>query len=1459
MKNLNIFVAFLLIVFVGHSQSPGNVGLTNMSMWYSGDTGVSDTGTLEWNDRSSDDNHAQQPTAAEKATQSNLFNFNQTFTFDGTSDRFAISGLNYIDGQVLSDLSAFVVYATGYTSGSYNGNWSFIDFDRSESFNFYIHGNGKLAMSFQSEGTQDLVGTTTSNNGAPHIATYLFDSGVAEESVMRLDGFEDYSVNNTSSDITVLSDRYGFIADGSEATAFNGTKNNVYYEGDIAEIIFYDKGDLTTTDVERIESYLALKYGITLDQSAVNYVNSSGTNIWDAITYWNGVAGIIQDDSGAIHQKVAKSNSYEKFIVARQADFVSANNDLLRVTDVGNGKSLVFGHDNEPDDFTLFGVTGFEYLFNKTWLFQEKTGDVGTVYIAIDKSLFIGDSVDLIVSSNDTFDGSDSRILMTEGATHYYVAANIADGEYVSFVSTRSSKAPGGVFLGLDIWFKGDSGVTSVSGNISKVINQTDDGYDLSQTASANQPTDVGLTNFNPNITFDGTSSRMPIVDKNFTSSDNLNQVYIWTVFNTDFSSGINSGSLDTSNWAFLDFDRSEWFNASVHGDGTLQFAYDSGGDKDNYGVEVTNDGTAKLGGFIFDTSYVDSEETKIRVNGNEDLSMDRTDAAITSSGSLTRFGYVGDGSEATSFNSSANNGYFEGTISEVIYYENETLTDENINMIESYLAVKYGITLNTSSTQYLSSDNTVQIWNDLTYWNDVAAIGLDESSGLNQKQSKSTNNDAVLTIALGTSVETKNTLNTNTFDDNLDFFAWGNNGASSVISEVSFPNLIEEVSECTYFHTGFDRDWKVKNTGAVAGVTLQFDLSAFADPGAFDLLIDEDGNADYNDGVQRFIDTGSLSGTDLTFSNVAINDGEVFTLIRKNPEAQITYNGTWSGGNASGVLDNSATDLLKSVRIKNSVVLPAEANCKCLGVSTGAIVTVEDGKNLLVSDALDLEGSIYLYGDSQLVQTLDGEDLNAGSGSIYKVVTEGTTSEYRFNYWGSPVRNETTYDLETNLLITSDPDDFSLVTSPAYTNDNDGSSGTISRAWLYDFSNSTSWNLISETTDKIKGSGFTMKGLSETTNFVFSGKPNNGTIKLDLDEDNYYLVGNPYPSVISADDFNTYNLASSLTTGTIYFWDQSTGASHYKAEYEGGYATRAGGLGAEAASVVIDGTTITFTKEPNEFIAVGQGFMVTGATDGSQLEFKNSFRSSDNGLFFKSNKKANRSHKNDLQVIRIGFEYEIPEGTYHRQLVASPRGLSMDYDEGYDAPMFDYFGNDMYWDLDGDLRFIITGVPYVEEAELEVPLGIVLDKKTEIRIKLDDLKNYEGEVCLLDKETQSLIDLTEEDFSLTLESGTYEERFSLLLKSDESLSVETNLTSNFYAYFSNKNDKLIVVSSDFDISELVIYSSLGKKIASQKNKTMSKSSEILLENITAGVYILKINSSKGTASKKIIISKKEF
>src|SRR5690606_24030803 len=100
-------------------------------------------------------------------------------------------------------------------------------------------------------------------------------------------------------------------------------------------------------------------------------------------------------------------------------------------------------------------------------------------------------------------------------------------------------------------------------------------------------------------------------------------------------------------------------------------------------------------------------------------------------------------------------NRIFQGDIAEVIYF-GAALTEVQQDQVESYLAVKYGITLGGATpTDYVDSVGTV-FWAgtaNATYHNDVAGIGRDDASALNQKQSRSVNDDTLVTMGLGTIV----------------------------------------------------------------------------------------------------------------------------------------------------------------------------------------------------------------------------------------------------------------------------------------------------------------------------------------------------------------------------------------------------------------------------------------------------------------------------------------------------------------------------------------------------------------------------------------------------------------------------------------------------------------------------------------------------------------------------------
>src|SRR5690606_8291994 len=119
----------------------------------------------------------------------------------------------------------------------------------------------------------------------------------------------------------------------------------------------------------------------------------------------------------------------------------------------------------------------------------------------------------------------------------------------------------------------------------------------------------------------------------------------------------------------------------------------------------------------------------------------------------------------------------------EFILYS-RALTPAEINKVESYLAVKYGFTLmqtGAEANNYTASDNTV-IWNNAAnspYYNNITGIGRDDASGLDQRQSLSINNDALVTIYNGTysgSFPATNINNTNGFNTDLSLLLFGDN-----------------------------------------------------------------------------------------------------------------------------------------------------------------------------------------------------------------------------------------------------------------------------------------------------------------------------------------------------------------------------------------------------------------------------------------------------------------------------------------------------------------------------------------------------------------------------------------------------------------------------------------------------------------------------------------------------------
>ena len=223
----------------------------------------------------------------------------------------------------------------------------------------------------------------------------------------------------------------------------------------------------------------------------------------------------------------------------------------------------------------------------------------------------------------------------------------------------------------------------------------------------------------------------------------------------------------------------------------------------------------------------------------------------------------------------------FSGLIAEFIVYE-KILKEKEKSKIESYLAIKYGITL---QSDYVNSKGK-KVWdkvNESDYSNDIAGIARDDKSSLYQKQSYSGTEPNQLTIAVNNIAE-DNSLNQGKLN-NLDYLIWGNNG------EVFNLEPTENTNDLIYA----DKKWLIKASGSSANTIstqLSIDLSNVITPELplekLYLMIDRSGEGVFDSESTEFIkiteiDESKIARIDDVYWDTDLSGMDVFTFGLKH------------------------------------------------------------------------------------------------------------------------------------------------------------------------------------------------------------------------------------------------------------------------------------------------------------------------------------------------------------------------------------------------------------------------------------------------------------------------------------------------------------------------------------------------------------------------------------------------
>lgn len=552
-----------------------------------------------------------------------------------------------------------------------------------------------------------------------------------------------------------------------------------------------------------------------------------------------------------------------------------SDNTTLNFTTIGDVSNPLLISSNPADNDTEVPVAdNLTFTFNENIVFG--TGNITIVDVTNGGNLLVIDAANpgasgASISGNIlTIDPSSSLLNNNQYAIQFASTsiddasgnsyAGISDNTTLNFFTFTTS--PGGVDTNLVTWLKADAGVSSSGDNtdITSWLDQTANSDDLTPGASApNFITSSANVNFNPYIDFSG--DRLNGTNYGITVNEHFQ---LFFVYNLTFS------GLSPTLW--------DWDGNGANERVSL---FSSG-----ISIQDGNSATANnlpAGEWRIAVANATPTITSLRISG-----LDQSDTG-------TRVGgFSGNGNIAIS-----PRGRLDANIAEVIYFNTALNVGTNLQQIESYLALKYGITLSSDSDgdaiafeagegDYLDSNGSV-IWDasdNSGYHHNVAGIIRDDRSDVIQRQSSSVSSGAIVTIGLDDDtdgLEATNGDNPSNFSADRSALVWGHDNANLNGGEGS---AAETEFDPAQVKSRLNREWKVSESGTVGTVTVQFDVSGLLGPdnmvGTSDesqivLLVDADG--DFSSGASVVSQSLVTASDGLVLFRVDLTDGVFFTL----------------------------------------------------------------------------------------------------------------------------------------------------------------------------------------------------------------------------------------------------------------------------------------------------------------------------------------------------------------------------------------------------------------------------------------------------------------------------------------------------------------------------------------------------------------------------------------------------
>ncbi|MET3028403.1 T9SS sorting signal type C domain-containing protein [Flavobacterium sp. UW10123] len=529
----------------------------------------------------------------------------------------------------------------------------------------------------------------------------------------------------------------------------------------------------------------------------------------------------------------------------------------------------------------------------------------------------------------------------------------------------------------------------------------------------------------------------------------------------------------------------------------------------------------------------------------------------------------------------------------------------------------------------------------------------------------------------------------------------------------------------------------------------------------------------------------------------------------------------SWSNGYPSAGKDVYFEESFPSLTTTNI--------CGC-NIEKGKTVTLLEKQTLGIEFSYTGSGILVLEDSASLYQ--DDDDM-VNTGIVH--VKRKTKPVIRFDltYWSSPVADVKLYDFSPETLF--------------------------DKYFWYDPILGWKTNLNGTMTMTL-GNGYSIRApqsfsTAERATFegVFKGIPNNGKIEVEfVAADRFYLVGNPYPCAISADDFLIENTPK--TKGALYFWTHNTppritipGTNTYRYTNDDfAVYNLLGGVGTRSA--LSSGAN---NDAPDGKIASGQAFFVKSTQKG-YLEFNNSMRIRDNNnSFFRP--ALNSEIKSIQEKHRFWLNVK-SDNEFKQILLGYAAGASNALDLNYDAEYLSSGATLDFYSISENKKLVIQGreLPFLESDSISLGYKTTIRDNFEFEIDHQDIFFNNKSIFLVDKNLNKIHNLSLEPYKFDSEVGTFNDRFIIIFSN-------STLDSNVFEKEENgivisiRNKIITVDSVNYNLKEVSVFDISGKCLY-KKEKLETK--KAFIENLFSShqVLIIKVVCENGNLTSRKII-----